>query len=287
MSALQKMAIDAVPYLTVDKTEKPDSISPVRTVNAAGQWRLLGMWGVVMALAVPVFNLWPLAYVALVPLLLVALRCDRPWRAAGFVFLGATAWWALMTTWLIQITMPGWGVLAGYCALYTVGFAFSVRLVERRFGLPYVFSVPILCIGFEWLRGSIILGGFPWFCIGNSQPTWMIQIADLGSYHLVGFVVATVNGLILDLLLRPLFRPVGDVGPRYGVALRISAPWALALCLGSLAYGVMRVSEYESDSDHRSMVVAVVQTNIPQSNKDSSSWSQMMENFDQMLHLAK
>ena len=272
-----------------DGPQDPDTgkVATPRPLTTAGQWRLLAVWGVAMGLAFPRPNFWPLAYVALVPLLIVSLKGEKPWRTIGVVYLASVIWWVIGLGWLIKVTVPGWIVLAAYCAMFTALLAWAVRRVERTLAIPFCLSVPVLYTAVEWLRGSILLGGFPWFHLGNSQPVWMIQIADLGSFYAVGFVVAAVNGLWLDLLMRPLVT-AGPKGRRWAGSVRFGLPAVGLLLIATVAYGALRTMQLDQAvAAARTIRVAVVQTNVPQSNKDSKSWEQLLANFDQMLELAE
>ena len=145
-------------------TEEPKGDSPSRDIGLLAQWRLLVIWAVLLGFSYPRPNLWPLAYVALVPLVLVILRGRGGWRSTGSIYLASCIWWVVMTIWLIPVTVPGWLVLGGYCSLYMLLLVWAVRRVDRL-GLPMAISLPVVVVGIEWLRCSVVLGGFPWFAL--------------------------------------------------------------------------------------------------------------------------
>ena len=104
----------------------------------------------------------------------------------------------------------------------------------------------------------------------------LIQVADLFGEHGVSFLVAMTNGVLLDLLLRPwVNRPrFGRKRSHFGVR-ESMVLWTLVY-VAALIYGHYRLKEWEGiaaaaraeDSVRRPMVVATVQTNIAQNNKE-------------------
>ncbi|RPJ25575.1 MAG: hypothetical protein EHM35_15435, partial [Planctomycetaceae bacterium] len=71
----------------------------------------------------------------------------------------------------------------------------------RAKGFPLFIALPILVAGWERLQG-FPMGGFYWRFLGHSQyqNLAMIQIADILGAAGVSFVVAMVNGLLVDLI---------------------------------------------------------------------------------------
>ena len=98
------------------------------------RWLLPIATGVLLALAYPPFNFSQLAWLALVPLLFAAQRCDRgeTFRRgyiAGLVFFGATVWWT------IHVTLPGMVALVAFLALYFGAAAMVFTIVNRVFDI--------------------------------------------------------------------------------------------------------------------------------------------------------
>lgn len=259
------------------------------------RWRthllLLGLWAVMMWLAFPRPNLHVLAHLALIPLTILAVRGETTRRVALTTFAAGFGWWLLsLGVWQFwNVTWPGWIAVSAYLGLYPMAYALIIRLIQRRFDPPMVLSVPVVWVALEYLRG-ILITGFPWFLLGHSQPTVMIQIADLFGAYAVSFVVAMTGGLFCDLLTRPLVR-WGPQGRRWGAAVKISAPLWLIVITATLGYGVFRLVEtgHATGGLDRPapLTVAVVQTNVPQSNKNHPTPEQDRANFAEAMELSR
>ncbi|MBI1368907.1 MAG: apolipoprotein N-acyltransferase [Planctomycetes bacterium] len=231
-------------------------------------------------LSFPRPDVWPLAHVSLVPLTLAALRARRTRSLILITYLTGFVWWLVAIAWMIPVTAPGYACLSAYKALYFVAFVLIVRSIASRRRWPLALVVPVVWVGLEYMRG-VFLSGFPWFELGHSQPTIMIQIADtIGAYG-VSFLTAMTSGLLADLLTRPLFEAHGK---QWGAPLRFSLPfWTLAMAV-TLVYGQWRMNQ-PIDVGH-TIRVTVVQTNIPQSNKESPTDEQDWANFQSMLQMS-
>jgi apolipoprotein N-acyltransferase len=111
----------------------------------------------------------------------------------------------------------------------------------------------------------------------------LIQIADLFGQHGVSFLVAMTNGLAVDLLTWvPWRRPAGRkrLAPAPVVA---CALWA-ACMVGAWSYGRYRLRETAAvEKDAATLRIAVVQTNVPQDNKDAGSEQQRDADWSRML----
>ncbi len=87
--------------------------------------------GLLLYLAEPPFGLWPLAFVALIPLLHAARRSSNYRRAGiGGLFAGVT-FFAPGLFWLTSTTVIGWAALALYCATYVAVFAIFARFTSN------------------------------------------------------------------------------------------------------------------------------------------------------------
>lgn len=173
-----------------------------------------------LALAMPGrVGWWPLLFVALVPLLLVALNA-RPGRSAlagfvcGLVTHLALLYWILIVLGRygglpLFLSLPGLVVLAAYMALYPAVFCALLSLLAGRSWhrerpvAALVWLAPVLWVGLDWLR-SVLFTGFPWMDLGYglyAQPQ-LIQAADLGGHHLVTFGVVLCNSLLVGIVDR-------------------------------------------------------------------------------------
>ncbi len=225
------------------------------TLTAAGSGGLL-------ALAFPRPDLSLLAWVALVPLLLVMAR--RPFRSgfvAGTVFFAAILYWVniVMTTFghlHPVLSVLAWLLLSAYLALFfAVATWAACRLKELR-GYAYPLTLPVLWVALEFLR-EFLLTGFPWATLGYSQHAslTLLQSADLFGVYGLSYLLVLVNAGIAEwLLARRLPRRHRPVAAML---------FAMALVGMAWGYGYWRQGE-DLDGRPDRLRVTVVQGNIPQ-----------------------
>lgn len=229
---------------------------------AHGVLSVLG--GLALAAAFPDVDWAGGAWVALAPVLLVALR-TAPSAAFGWGWLAGFAFFLFLLRWLnytfrVYSAIP-WPLtwlptmaLAGYCALYVGVVAALVAWITRRRGPSLaLLAAPFLWVAAEWARGHV-LGGFPWGLLGYSQYRLLpvIQIAELGGVHAVSFVVLAVNAALAGCaILRPR---------RAAIGLGLAA----LLVAGTLAFGARRLAEAAAAGEVEAVQVALMQPSIEQ-----------------------
>ncbi len=254
--------------------------------STPAQMLLLAAWGVWYGLSFPRPNLWPLAHLAVAPLTLLAVRGEPAKRVLGLSYVLAVAWWCAMLAWLTQVTVAGYLALGVYLALYTPLYVAVIRFCSRRMHVPLVLGVPVVWVACEYLRG-LMLTGFPWFSLGHSQPTAMIQVADFSGAYGVSFVVAMTSGLICDLLTNPLLRPIAGRLRMGRVVLTSLVVWIMVMG-GTLIYGAWRIAEYHAtDDDLPTLAVTLVQTDVEQSNKIAPTLEAERAGFNRAVALTK
>lgn len=220
----------------------------------------VGLAGGVLALAFP----WPhwdgVAWIALVPLLVVAVAATP--RAAFFWgWLGGSAFFLGLLQWLnftfvtfsaipFPLTWLPTTALAAYCGLWIALVMAAVAWVGARSAAGALALAPFAWVASEWGRGHLF-GGFPWGLLGYSQYARLpaIQIAELGGVYAVSFVVLATNAAIAGAVVLPWRRAVA------GVVL------AGVLLGASLAFGLWRLREVPPGEPVR---VTVMQPSIDQ-----------------------
>lgn len=239
----------------------------------------------------PPLGVWPLAFVALAPLL-IAVDGRRAAGRCGLGWLAGTVAASLATTpWLAAAArdyfVPGavesvlLGSLVGqiFHALPAALFALAAgRLQRLPSSAARVVTIAAAWTAFELLR-SRMLTGAPWDLLAHAlyaQPHW-IQIADGGGAFAVSFVLAATSAAAAELArawmtgaggARPVEQSDGvtthDASPeplRGWRAARAGVGTALALLAVTLAYGTFRLSAERDDGP--TLAVGVVQGNVP------------------------
>jgi len=218
--------------------------------------------GGLLALAFPSPDLSFLAWVALVPLLLV--MHHHPFRSgmvAGGVFFAAILYWVniVMTTYghlHPVLSAVAWLLLGAYLALFFAVVTWAAcRLKESR-DYPYALTLPVFWVAFEFLR-EFLLTGFPWASLGYSQHTSLalLQSADLFGVYGLSYLLVLVNTVIAEWLLsRKLPRRHRHVTALWFAVLLVAATWG---------YGHWRLGQDLDERPDR-LKVTVVQANIPQ-----------------------
>ncbi|MDR7416416.1 MAG: apolipoprotein N-acyltransferase [Armatimonadota bacterium] len=206
--------------------------------------------GVLLALSFPHPGWWPLAWGALVPLLL-ALRGVRPAPAAGVGFLFGLAFYGVLLTWLVSLGFAAYAAVAVFSAGYSALFGALASAATSRGGEGrWVVGTLLAWVVVEWLR-SLGTASFPWGLVGYSQWTNLpiLQLASVGGVYLVSAAVVGANAGFALLLLR---KPLG----------------LLPLILVALAWGWgnARLERLEVEKKPR-IPVAAIQPNLVQQRK--------------------
>jgi len=216
---------------------------------------------------------WPtswLGWMAMVPLLFCSRLAEETGSTAkgkGSPFL---AWWLfgilfwLASLYWIPTTISTYGgmvpmplavsallAMAAYLALY-LGLIGPLLRQGWRLHVPTWLLLPLGLVAGEYLRAHL-LTGFPWLLLGHSQ--WnhplLIQVADLAGVWGVSFVVAMVNGAILDLTLAARAKRID--------------PWLLPpiiLVVAVYGYGIRGLRQGIPSTLERPLRVAVLQPNL-------------------------
>jgi len=214
-----------------------------------------------VALLTPAFapmNQFYLAWVGLVPWLLMVHRCRSARSAFLWSWIGGTLFFTVNMWWMAEITIPGMIALMIYCGIYWAVAALIIRsagLLDAR-RVVAVLVIPAVWVCCEWLRG-IIITGLPWLYLGHSQSPVlaMCQIADITGAYGITFWVAAINALAAVAWLDR--DRLGRVVP---AALLVGA-----MVVGILGYGIFRIGQTPAALTP-GPIVAVVQPNYPQSN---------------------
>ncbi len=223
--------------------------------------RLSLVWLAVLLLSLsqPPHSLHLLAWVAMVPLLLIMFEAGGVANALLF-WLAGWLFFLINLGWLRQVTVAGLLMLSLYLSWYFLGFGLLIRWIHRRLRLPLALSAPVIWVGLEYLR-SFVLTGFPWLLMGHSQHAnlLLIQSADFAGAYGVSFVLLAVNGFLAQLIRKLWDKRQGRHvrGKRLLPELVI----ALALVVCSCAYGWYRLSYTDFQVGP---TVTLVQGSIPQ-----------------------
>ena len=201
--------------------------------------------------------LWPLAMIALVPLVYLATTAASiPKRGYLVVWGLATLYWLLSLQglrhahWAMYFC---WMALAGYLAVYHVLFLVAARsMVTRK--VPVFLAIAVAWTGMECLR-SYMLTGISACMLGQTlaDVPVLIQIADLFGTYGVSFVVAAVNAGLFQIV-----RTMWQRSPAAGLRLDVAA--TATLIGATLLYG--RV-ESQRPLGESLGVFALVQRNEP------------------------
>ncbi|UQA56250.1 apolipoprotein N-acyltransferase [Polyangium aurulentum] len=243
------------------KTKAAGVFTPTGALPARVAYPLAFLSGFLYFLGFPGIDIWPLSFVALVPLI-VALRGQTPRRAAGL----------------------GW--LAGFTMTMT-GFYWLLEMLQVFSGFPVVLCVLFMAILCAYQGGRIALAGwlygraeargwpaapvfalafavselvypllFPWYygASVHNAPV-MMQVADLGGPILVGLALVAPNLALAEVVLARLRKEKID---RRVIAVGLAVPLLAAI------YGFVRIRGVDGAMAAAEKVrIGIVQGNMP------------------------
>jgi apolipoprotein N-acyltransferase len=229
-----------------EKPTLPATTARFSTRSVAMVGSLL-MWA-----ALPPLDLWPLAWIAPVPWLLLIrqerLTGRRPYRTiwlAGFLFWMGVLHWIRLPFWADAF---GWLALSIYLAFYIPVFVGLTRVAVHRLGISMIVAAPIVWTGLELAKGQL-LSGFTMGSLGHTQFRWLafIQAADIVSGYGIGGLVILGAACIARMI--PWDSRRWSLWPLAPV---------VAMFAMTLIYGHLRIAAL-ADPDARTARVALVQ----------------------------
>lgn len=273
------MTLDEKRQATRSDRSVRDIIQTARSVQNVHQFRTssLGAWGMSLLSAGLLFccftpvNASPLAWIALVPLLLLVRIEHRTRWMYRAIYLSALAGQLATLQWM-RLGDPtmyiAWAALSLYVAMYAVAFVAISRIAVHRWSVPLAVAAPVVWTGLEFARAHL-LTGFSWYYLGHSQYRWLefIQISDLVGAYGVSFVIATCSAalallvphswLIRCRLVHPSTGPVTAAGMTLGQLVQVAA--AVVLFGSTITYGYVRRAQADFKPGPR---VALIQGNF-------------------------
>ncbi len=229
------------------------------------QYWLAASSGIILFCSFPNVNFFPLAWVAIIPLL-VALESVESRKSAflvgyvaGFLFFAGLLLAIVLLYPYANIfaTLFGYILLVGYTALYFAVFAVLVHQLPWQSGILFPLGAAVIWVSLEWVR-SWLLTGFPWGNIGYSQWKYLpgIQIASLTGVYGISFVIVFFNAGIATLI-RQRHQWQKEL-------VAVIVPFLIAMIC--LIYGYAAIAKSENTLT-KSMKVALIPGNIPQIEK--------------------
>lgn len=236
--------------------------------------------GLLLVLAFPDFDLWPLAWFALMPLFYVVARRPSGPQAftagwiTGTLFFYASCYW-LTYPMIHYAGLPAWIAYPLFLPAPLIAGLFPALAMTalaracRRWGTRGLLLAPVFWVAFEWARLGVI--GQLWNAVGYSQAyvPELIQAARYGGVYAVSFLVVTVNAALAYALPARRLRPTL-------VALGASAAVVLAV-LGS-----QRAPSPHEETEARAVVIAVQPNVIPDFNRPAAEYFALTDRHFEM-----
>jgi apolipoprotein N-acyltransferase len=233
-------------------------------------------------LSFPNFDLWFLAWVALVPLLVATAQTRKGRRAFllgwlwGLIFFYGSCWWLTypiihyghISAWFAYplLLLP-----VGLVAIFPALFCLLLARLIRRFGLASVCMAPLIWVSLESAR--YLVTGMVWNALGYSQAfhPLLIQSARWGGVYTVSFLLVLANSAIALLVMR---------SRKLALALIV----ATALVVLAASYGAHRFPPIKDRTQNSSVVAIAIQPNVPMEFSDEAK--EMKSLLDRHLSLS-
>ncbi len=229
----------------------------------SSEWVAAGATALLLIFSFPNFEFSILAWIALVPLLVVVARRPSPLRALVLGWAAATVFFYTSCYWLTYSMIHYGGVptVVAYLLLapaaIVVGIfpGLAVMLVAmaiKRWGQWAVLLAPVFWTALEWVRLGVT--GQLWNALGYSQAfhPFLIQPASWGGVYAVSFLIVIVNSAIALVVTKPEGR-------------RVAAALPLVACVfGSMPLaGLVSNPRLWLSDYHPSLCVVAIQPNVP------------------------
>ena len=248
------------------------------------------LFGLCAAGAMPPFNLVPLlvpGFVGLLWLLDSAPGARRAyadgWQWGMGFFVPGLYWISLSLLsdpvhllWLLPFTLLG---LPAFLSLW-IGAATWLTWRSRLAGLPRILLFAALWTVFEWLRGHVPLGGFPWALAGDA---WSGDAFVLLAGAQITSVIGVYGLSLVTILAAALPARLLDGGSRAARGGAVGAAVILVAVL--IAWGAVRL-DHAVDPDVPGVTLRIVQTDVP-NRKDVDGQAAAIDRLRSVLAIAR
>lgn len=181
--------------------------------------------GILLALTLPAFGIWPLVWVALVPFFLFASNKHISFRrlcagvalfalpysiAAAYPLMRVTSWW--WSSGIESLGMPELELRFAFfivlLGLWGAFFFLPLAYILRRFGAhpatPIVVAFAWVMV--EWARSSFALIGYSWGVLGYTllDTTYLKYAATVGGVYALSFLIVLGNMSLVEIVRLPL-----------------------------------------------------------------------------------
>jgi apolipoprotein N-acyltransferase len=193
-------------------------------------------------------------------------------------YLVSLCYWLGNLYWILPVTIVGWVTTCLYTALLWPVLALCLRYCRAK-KVPLFLAAGVLIVGVERMQG-LFLGGFFWRFLAHSQyqNITLIQIADIFGAGGLSFLIATVNGLLAELIIAAISCHAERserslllaIMMRFFASLRMTSLLKIALVCAvvvmTIVYGRWRIGQ-EDEFVEAGPLAASLQSNVPQSVK--------------------
>ena len=159
---------------------------------------------VLLAVIYPKLGWAPLAWIALIPLYMLLIRCETPRQASKWAFISGVLFFLLSMHWLVHVSLFGLCVVAFFLASFWLflGWMNGYLMRSKSIGAR-TFSFAAIWMLIEICRAEIPVVGLGWNLLAYSQSPVesVLQFANLAGVYGLGFMMAWFNALLAEALL--------------------------------------------------------------------------------------
>ncbi|HAL57534.1 MAG TPA: apolipoprotein N-acyltransferase [Bacteroidetes bacterium] len=248
------------------------------------------MSGAMLGFAFPPSPLASLAYVGLIPFLLLVETLRTTWQVLRysyvmlFVFHALTLYWTGGFThgndpWL---TASGTALILVHPLFYWPPILLFL-FVRRRLGvIAGLASFPFFWIAYEYSH-SLGEFSFPWISLGNSQAydIYRIQIAEFTSTYGLSLLLLMFNILGFVLVVK-LATAQWSIRSRNAVVTLLAM---MGVYFGPLIFGKILVGRYEAMTNEGALKIGIIQPNIDPWEKWGKGFSSKWDSYSRQLEM--
>ncbi|MEF3280273.1 MAG: apolipoprotein N-acyltransferase [Elusimicrobiota bacterium] len=218
-------------------------------------------------LSYPKISLSPIAFVALVPFIIILFNLKKLSEALKYGFLLGFSTYLLLLYWIYNtLQAAGVNFFISILALILLSFILSVEFIIITIGgyianiygtTMMVFILPSIWVIVDFIKHNITkhIVYFPWFDISYSQwnNPFILNLAHFGQSYTITFLIVLVNCIISSIIL--------SKGRREKIKKFIAA---FALIAASVGFGWIKYNDISnlSNKSEKSIKVAIIQPSI-------------------------